>query len=193
MKTLDVMEPVELTNTAPGYGSRLNKMLDTLGYREYGRKSLLAKWSGLTVAGVGKTIYNDKVPVDKNKVIDLVESILKVSKRKFPNSTITKTGIWNYLFANGEFPLPEIGVCEENQNPYKALDPITQGRVHLRISQSGKNLGVNVFKDLSHFELEKMLNRISALHLDKKIDIDSDEMSKIAEAMITLSVNEVLQ
>lgn len=169
----------------PGFALRLDNILEALGVRYHGRMTRAAEWSGLSVAGARKIFNDDRPPKEKafEKICNSIQSEAVKRGKHVEQETIS-----NYLLYGGRNPLTQLQVS----NSFKKLDLLGQASIHIALSDAGKSQGINIFTDITRTQLEYLLNKLSEIHIEKKIEFNSAEMRDIAASLLTLSKRDIL-
>lgn len=60
------------------------------------------------------------------------------------------------------------------------------------IDEDGKKRGENIFEELSSGQLELLVEKISEIHINQNLDVNSSQMVEIVGALIKLARQNVL-
>lgn len=180
----------ELKAYSAGFSSRLDALFDLIGIRSHGRGVLLAEWTGLSKSGARKMYSEDRPPSSDEATKKLVLCFKKAAEH------IGKVGVGegqieNYLLHNGPNPFTQI-VQEVEKKHFSTLGASTQAKIYLLIDENGKKRGVNIFDELTSMQLEKVVEKISEIHVTQNLDVNSSQMVEIVGALIKLARQNVL-
>lgn len=178
------------TEYTEGFSRRLTMMLDSLGFRDHGRLTVLAKWMDFTPGGVKLCLDNDRPPKQEKAMDALVAALLTNIKTKYPTLATDEVALKRYLLNGGVNPLPKGRVEQADDHD---VDPITKGRIFLRLDEVAKNMGIQrVFDELDDAQILKAYYKVVGLVKENRMDLESDGATRTLEALIELAQKNLL-
>lgn len=172
----------------PGFAERLNKTLDHLGVRAHGRLTLLKQWSGLaSLAGI-KLLFDNDRPPKREAFEGLVNGILISARRMNPTTTLNHDIISHYLLYGGNDPFGKLGAPAKLQN----LDALEEAKIIVRISAIAEKIGINIIRDIEERQRSHLISKVTDIVINKKIALDSNEMTEVIKSLVNLAKAKVL-
>lgn len=188
MTTKNVDESMELTpKHLPGFAERLETALPFGGINEYGKLSALARFTGMSAAGVKLLFSNDRPPRHLRKfrllTQGLIEQFLSHSGRG-----VTQNQLSDYLLYNSRSPFAELdrfpGIS--SREAVEEFDTVFLGRIYVFIDEVSKENGINMFQDLQQGMLKVIIDRVLLLFSERKADINNQSTRELVKSTILL-------
>lgn len=172
----------------PGFAERLQKTLDILGVRAHGRLTLLKQWSGLaSLAGI-KLLFDNDRPPKREAFEGLVNGILCSARLMDPKTLLSHDEISNYLLYGGTDPFGKLGLPTKSQY----LDALQEAKIIVRVSAIAEKQGINILRDIDDRQRSHLINKVSDIVINKKISLDSNEMTELIKSLVNLAKSKVL-
>ncbi|WNO10461.1 hypothetical protein [Teredinibacter sp. KSP-S5-2] len=171
-----------------GFCDRLRITCSYAGIEGYGSLSAIARISGMTAAGVRLLFIEDRPPKFLRLFLQLVDALIGEIKKQ-RGVEIERNKLYHYLLSDSEWPFPEAQIYSSpsvNQGLDK-FDKVYLGRVYVLLDEIAKECGVNVFKDLEHGHLTKLLDRVLALCSKQNLDLDASDSRELIKSIVLLS------
>lgn len=166
----------------PGFADRLNNLLDGLSMRVHGRFTVIEKWCEISNSGA-RLLFKENRPPKQNTFELLIKQIYSENKRKFDHTKVTENDIAHYLLHGGRNPIP--GTVEKTPSREKGdLDPLVMGNIYLTVANLAKDIGLDVFEDIERNQLKILYNKVTELHTERGIELDSTQMSELVKVLL---------
>ena len=143
----------------PGFGDRLDTALLYAGINQ-GKLAKIARWLDKTVAGVKYVFDNDK-PFKQLADHEALVKHLKNSIEVFTSQEVLETDLSNFLLFNEPKLFRDFERVETyyEQDTMSYFDVVQLGESYFYISDVGKTIGIDPFKDLPRNDLQKVIER----------------------------------
>ena len=143
----------------PGFSERLDTAVLYAGIRQ-GKLSKIARWLDKTVGGIKYMLDGDKPPSyldDFNVLIDNLQHHIAL----FTGEKVEASALTDYLLHNEPSPFESFESVEalHTRDPITVFNKVKLGEIYLCIDEMGRSIGVDAFKELSHSDMELVIER----------------------------------